>query len=403
VYGVVRGWDVPDIFAFDGHFHSAGVAALARVLSEVPIDESVRAFAVDHQILGDGVGFIGKRLSVLLESRVAVFGCGCRLDPKDVVNEVESDGANAWMEVVWDGVSSGLIVSVLSLDDDGGSVKDEEASFGGDAMDFSDDGDDGLQIGFVVGVVCVVACVVVWRGCESEMDGLVGDGCEGVQCVALNDLHGRRLHFRRIEFVYAHDSTHHRVFGSVRYNGDGLRRRGGSPRTDASGESNHCTGVRVSCLDEGGSLRPKSAGGDHAVGIGVYHHVFVCPVVGVRETVGGHWHGFVVNDGAWVRAVLELERHCRDVESSPAKVLRRLENYLFECYRFGRKTPAGDFERGGRLLWIRVNGNVGRVTVCWVSMSRRLPETEQDYYRDVEFPVSFVVVPSLELREWMGV
>jgi hypothetical protein len=36
-------------------------------------------------------------------------------------------------------------------------------------------------------------------------------------------------------------------------------------------------------------------------------------------------------------------------------------------------------------------------------MSRRLPETEQDYYRDVEFPVPFVVVPSLELREWVGV
>jgi len=196
VYGVVRGGDVPDIFAFDGHFHSAGVAALARVLSEIPIDESVRAFAVDHQILGDGVRFIGERLSVLLESRVAVFGCGCRLDPKDVVNEVESDGANAWMEVVWDGVSSGLIVSVLSLDDDGGSVENEEASFGGDAMDFSDDGDDGLQIGLVVGVVCVVACVVVGWGCECEVDSLVGDGCEGVQRIALNDLHGRRLHLR---------------------------------------------------------------------------------------------------------------------------------------------------------------------------------------------------------------
>ena len=260
MYGVVRGRDVPDILAFDGHLHSAGVAALARVLSEIPIDESMRAFAVDHQILGDRVGFIGKRLSVLLVSRVAVFGCGRGLDPDDVVDEVESNGANARMEVVWDGVSSGLVLSVFSRDDDGGSVENEEASFGGDAMDFSDDGDDGLQIGFVVGVVCVVACVVVWRGCESEMGGLVGDGCEGVQSVALNDLHDRRLHFRRIEFVYAHDSTHHRVFGSVRYNGDGLRRRGGSPRTDASGESNHCTGVRVSCLDEGGSLRPKSAG-----------------------------------------------------------------------------------------------------------------------------------------------
>jgi len=140
-----------------------------------------------------------------------------------------------------------------------------------------------------------------------------------------------------------------------------------------------------------------------AVGLGVYHQVFVCPVVGVRETVGGHWHGFIVNDGAWVRALLELERYCRDEESSLAKAQRRLENYLFECYRFGRKTPAGDFERGGRLLWIRVSGRVGRVEVCWVSMSRRLPETEQDYYHDVEFPVSFVLVPSLELREWLGV
>jgi len=133
----------------------------------------------------------------------------------------------------------------------------------------------------------------------------------------------------------------------------------------------------------------------YAVGLGVYHQVFVCPVVGVRETVGGHWHGFIVNDGAWVRALLALERHCRDEESSPAKVQRRLENYLFECYCSGRKTPAGDFERGGRLLWIRVSGRVGRVDVCWVSMSRRLSE--------VEFPVSFVVVPSLELREWVGV
>jgi hypothetical protein len=141
----------------------------------------------------------------------------------------------------------------------------------------------------------------------------------------------------------------------------------------------------------------------YAAGIGVYHQPFVCPVVGVRETVGGHWHGFIVNDGAWVRALMELERYCRDEESSPAKVQRRLENYLFECYRFGRKTPTGDFERGGRLLWVRVNGNVDRVNVCWVSVSRRLPQTEQDYYRDVEFPVSFVVVPSLELREWMGV
>jgi len=118
MYGVVRGWDVPDIFAFDGHFHSAGVAALARVLSEIPIDKSVRAFAVDHQILGDGVGFIDERLSVLLESRVAVFGCGRRFDPKDVVDEVESDGANARMEIVWDGVSSGLVLSVFSRDDD---------------------------------------------------------------------------------------------------------------------------------------------------------------------------------------------------------------------------------------------------------------------------------------------
>jgi len=141
----------------------------------------------------------------------------------------------------------------------------------------------------------------------------------------------------------------------------------------------------------------------YAVGLGVYHQVFVCPVVGVCETVGGHWNGFIVNDGAWVRALLELERHCRDEESSPSKVQSRLEKCLFECYRSGRRTPVGDFERGGRLLWIRVNGNVGRVTVCWVSMSRRLPETEQDYYGDVEFPVSFVVVPSLELREWMGV
>jgi len=161
VYGVVRGRDVPDIFAFDGHCHSAGVAALARVLAEIPIDESVRAFAVDHQVFGDGVGFIGERLSVLLESRVAVFGCGRRFDPEDVVDEVESDGANAWVEVVWDGVPSGLVLSVLSWDDDGGSIENEEASFGGDAMDFSDDGDDGLQIGFVVGVMCVVACVIV--------------------------------------------------------------------------------------------------------------------------------------------------------------------------------------------------------------------------------------------------
>jgi hypothetical protein len=141
----------------------------------------------------------------------------------------------------------------------------------------------------------------------------------------------------------------------------------------------------------------------YAAGIGVYHQLFVCPVVGVRETVGGHWHGFIVSDGAWVRALLELERYCRDEESSPAKAQRRLENYLYECYRCGRKTPVGDFERGGRLLWIRVNGNVDRVLVCWVSALRRLPETEQDYYRDVEFPVSFVVVPSLELREWMEV
>jgi len=207
VYGVVRGGDVPDIFAFDGHCHSAGVAALARVLSEVPIDESVRAFAVDHQVFGDGVGFIGERLSVLLESRVAVFGGGRRFDPEDVVNEVESDGANARMEVVWDGVSSGLVVSVLSWEDDGGCVENEEASFGGGAMDFSDDGDDGLQISFVVGVVCVVACVVVGRGCESEMDGLVRDGCESVQRIALNDLYGRRSHVRRIGFVYARNST----------------------------------------------------------------------------------------------------------------------------------------------------------------------------------------------------
>jgi hypothetical protein len=141
----------------------------------------------------------------------------------------------------------------------------------------------------------------------------------------------------------------------------------------------------------------------YAVGLGVYHQVFVCPVVGVRETVGEHWHGFIVNDGAWVRALLALERHCRDEEKSPAKVQNRLENYLLECYRSGRRTPVGDFERGGRLLWVRVNGNVGRVMVCWVSMSRRLPETEQDYYGDVGFPVSFVIVPSLELREWVGV
>jgi hypothetical protein len=141
----------------------------------------------------------------------------------------------------------------------------------------------------------------------------------------------------------------------------------------------------------------------YAVGIGVYHQVFVCPVVGVRETVGGHWHGFIVNDGAWVRALMALERHCRDSECSPAKAQSRLENYLLGCYRFGRKTPAGDFERGGRLLWIRVSGNVGRVNVCWVPVSRRLPETEQDYYRDVGFPVSFVVVSSLELREWLEV
>ena len=141
----------------------------------------------------------------------------------------------------------------------------------------------------------------------------------------------------------------------------------------------------------------------YAVGLGVYHQLFVCPVVGVRETVGGHWHGFIVNDGAWVRALLELERHCRDEERCPSKVQSRLENYLFECYRSGRKTPAGDFERGGRLLWIRVSESLHRVNMCWVSMSRRLPETEQDYYRDVEFPVSFVVVSSLELREWMEV
>jgi len=196
VYGVVRGRDVPDIFAFDGHFHSAGVAALARVLSEIPVDESVRAFAVDHQVLGDRVGFIGKRLSMLLVSRVAVFGSGCRFDPEDVVDEVEADGANAWVEVVGDGVSSGLVLSALSRDDDGGSVDDEEASFGGDAMDFTDDGDDGLQIGFVIGVLCVVACVVVGRGCKGEMDSLVWDSCECLQCVALNDLHGRCLHVR---------------------------------------------------------------------------------------------------------------------------------------------------------------------------------------------------------------
>jgi len=286
VYGVVRGRDVPDILAFDGHLHSAGVAALARVLSEIPIDESMRAFAVDHQVLGDRVGFIGKRLSMLLESRVAVFGSGRRFDPEDVVDEVEADGANAWVEVVWDGVSSGLVVSVLSWNDDGGGVDDEEASFGGDAMDFSDDGDDGLQIGFVVGVVCVVACVVVRRGCEGEMDGLVGYGCEGVQRIALNDLHGQRLHVRQIEFVYAHDYTYHRVFGSVRYNGDGLRRRGGSPLTDASGASNHCTSVRVSCLDEGGSLRPKSAGGDHYIGVEFAVSFVVVPSLELREWLG---------------------------------------------------------------------------------------------------------------------
>jgi len=153
-------------------------------------------------------------------------------------------------------------------------------------MDFSDDGDDGLQISFVVGVACVVARVVVRWGCEGEMDGLVGYGCEGVQCVALNDLHGRRSHVCRIEFVYAHDYTYHRVFGSVRYNGDGLRRRGGSPRTDASGESNHCTDVRVSCLDEGGSLRPKSAGGDHYGDVEFPVSFVVVPSLELREWMG---------------------------------------------------------------------------------------------------------------------
>jgi len=180
VYGVVRGRDVPDILAFDGHLHTAGVAALARILSEIPIDKSVCALAIDHEILRDGVGFVSERLSVLLVSRVAIFGSGCWFYPDDVVDEVEADGADAWVEVVWDGVSSGLVLSALSRDDDGGSVENEEASFGGDAMDFSDDGDDGLQIGFVVGVVCVVACVVVGWGCEGEMDGLVGYGCKSV-------------------------------------------------------------------------------------------------------------------------------------------------------------------------------------------------------------------------------
>jgi len=50
----------------------------------------------------------------------------------------------------------------------------------------------------------------------------------------------------------------------VGYNGGGLSRRGGSPRTDASGESNRCTDARVSRLDEGGSQHLKSAGGDHS-------------------------------------------------------------------------------------------------------------------------------------------
>lgn len=196
MYGVVRGRDVPDILAFDGHLHSAGVAALARILSQIPIDKSVRAFAIDHEILRDGVGFVGEGLSVFLVSRVAVFGGGCGFDPDDVVDEVEADGANAWVEVVWDGVSSGLVLSALSRDDDGRCVDDEEASFGGDAMDFTDDGDDGLQIGFVIGVLCVVACVVVGWGCEGEMDGLVGYGCECLQSIALDDLHGRCSHVR---------------------------------------------------------------------------------------------------------------------------------------------------------------------------------------------------------------
>jgi len=50
----------------------------------------------------------------------------------------------------------------------------------------------------------------------------------------------------------------------VGYNGRGLSRRGGSPRTDASGEKDRCTDARVSRLDEGGSQHLKSAGGDHS-------------------------------------------------------------------------------------------------------------------------------------------
>ena len=153
-------------------------------------------------------------------------------------------------------------------------------------------------------------------------------------------------------------------------------------------------------------MMERELGLDHALyaaGLGVFHQPFVCPVVDVFETVGGHMHGFVVSDGAWVRPLLALERHCLDGARKFDHARRQLHEHLFGCYRWGRETPVGDFERGERLLWVRLNGAINRVCVWSVTMSRALPETEQSYYEDVSYPVATVIVPSHVLRKWLGV
>ena len=88
--GMGDGVNLPEVGGFIWRIDEAFLDGMGLILFNIPIDEAMGFFAIDHDVFSDGVGFIGEGFTVLLESAISIFDGGFGFNPDDIVDEFEA-------------------------------------------------------------------------------------------------------------------------------------------------------------------------------------------------------------------------------------------------------------------------------------------------------------------------
>lgn len=106
----------PHVGCFESVLHFAFLDGVPVILADVPVQQFVRFFSIDHQIFGYGVGFVCQRFAVLLEPSDAVLDAVFGLFPYDVVDKFPSHACQAVVQVKRYGVAFARVGPVDARD-----------------------------------------------------------------------------------------------------------------------------------------------------------------------------------------------------------------------------------------------------------------------------------------------